>query len=363
MASTARAFEHLCLVQQVFTDEQVEFIGSEDGDVMRLVIDALKDPNARAKCLTLFASQRLSLQTCQALGDAFRANTVLDTVFIGGPSQYMDILLAGVGNSRSIQKLGLLDCGSAHQQDITHHLVAAIRLNARLESLSIINCESFGGTTALANALSDGSCRLTRLQLHACGVNSIQAAEIASMLEENTTLEVLCLTQNPIGNDGAAALGRALSGGRNTVLMELFLCGCDVGNAGAVALADLLKKTNTLGALYLRSNQKIAVEGKQALMDGLSCNLSLCLLGLDTPVNQELMDLSLTMNRFRKKALSQNCSTITPALWPHVFARVSDKPCALFLFLQENRDMLVANFPESTSGRATMRKRKASWSR
>jgi hypothetical protein len=88
----------------------------------------------------------------------------------------------------------------------------------------------------------------------------------------------------------------------------------------------------------------ITIEGKIALAEGLSCNVSLCnlLYGLRMPAHDvyEEIDSAIEINRFRKKYLRQDKTTISPALYPHIFARVSQKPSALFLFLLENQKLL-----------------------
>ena len=65
------------------------------------------------------------------------------------------------------------------------------------------------------------------------------------MFEIYTSLTVLTLNRNEIGNDGAAALGECLK--YNTSLTELSLYGNEIGYNGASALGKLeLKRCPSL---------------------------------------------------------------------------------------------------------------------
>jgi hypothetical protein len=64
------------------------------------------------------------------------------------------------------------------------------------------------------------------------------------------------------------------------------------------------------------------------------------------PSLQQQIDHHQNINRFRQKSLEQDQSTISVAMYPLIFAGVSDKPSALFLFLQENREMFIPYLPD-----------------
>ena len=67
------------------------------------------------------------------------------------------------------------------------------------------------------------------------------------------TLRSLALSFNPLGDNGAAPLGRALL--RCPELHSLQLCGCAIGAAGGAALADALHAARSLTHLDLSGNQ------------------------------------------------------------------------------------------------------------
>jgi hypothetical protein len=134
---------------------------------------------------------------------------------------------------------------------------------------------------------------------------------------------------------------------------------CDVGDVGAIGLAGLIKKNTTIKAVDIDDNPAITDEGKQALLNAALWNTSLEVLEIDGlgAADRQRMSRALEINRFRKIYLEQDHSTISPYLYPRIFAHVSIKPSALFLFLQENREMFIPHLPDPSG--LSMRQRKA----
>jgi hypothetical protein len=185
------------------------------------------------------------------------------------------------------------------------------------------------------------------------------------MLEMNDTLEELEIDQESledynflvgdnndyqVDDDGAVAIANALANNRS--ITTLRLTECIIEEEGAVALADLLKHTNAIKMLDLQGN-RFSYKGHQALVDALSVNLSVThLRGIHVP------SLHQKINRFRQKYLEQDHSTISVAMYPRIFAGVSVKPSALFLLLQENREMFIPYLPDPSGLSSSTRKRK-----
>jgi hypothetical protein len=340
------SLEDRALIQRFYSKQDVEIFTSrcEDDAFMLDVSDALEAANVcsvkRLKLFT-FYSNDISTRTIERLADSLRINTSLTDFELVGDCRDMSLLLEqGVAASKSIKRLGLHGCGAG---------VVARVMVARLFNLQglVIGNTLLGREewSLLTTALSrDGSLkRLTELRLSNCRVNRSGAAAMARILETNETLKILDLQGNPsIGSDGVVAL----LANNNSCLKELILTGCGLGRTGAIALAGWIKKNNSLERLSLWGNP-ITI-GKQALVGGISCNLSLVRLDInlvqDALVNEQI-ERHLAINRFRKTWLSQDRTAISPALYPHVFARVSAKPSALFLFLQENRDGFIPYLP------------------
>lgn len=101
---------------------------------------------------------------------------------------------------------------------------------------------------------------------------------IASLLQNNQTLEQLDLYGNHVGFEGIKALAAALEA--NTTLQVLDLQKCSIDDEGAQILAALLKKNPALQELDLSYNF-IGKQGKHILKEALKENSSLQGLDLD----------------------------------------------------------------------------------
>jgi hypothetical protein len=324
------------LVQRISIDVDVTLRASEvDESVVLTVASALMKENATVEKLWLHC-RNLSVPLAVAFRDALAVNTSLRTLTLRmiQSSEILAILLTGVANSPSIEKLALKSC--LQTQDL--EILVATLAKSSLRSLYIGEAQlGEDGASILVHGLSN---RLQSLELFCCSrIDSQEVIKIARALE-NSTLEALHLLYTDIGDEGAQALAR------NTTLKSLHLLHCRIGPAGTLALVGMLKLSNRMQDFAL--DQGMTEDGKQDLVNALNYNVSLVHLyaeNLGHPF-QGQVDHQLGINRFRKQYLEQDSTTITPALWSYVFARVSDKPSALFLFLQESRDMFIPHLPE-----------------
>jgi hypothetical protein len=349
------------VVRRIFTHEDVYVDTCELDDRTLLgLARSLRHENTRMVRLKLSCYGGMSRRVAQAFRDSLKVNTSLRRIIFCWvrSSDILSTLLTGVTGNQSLEQIYLDSCPLCAQD--VRNLVATFRHGTdRLEALSI-DYSRLGdeAATVLGNALADGSLRhLKHLRLSGGLITSAGAAEIARGLETNTTLEDLDLSYSEIGDEGAVALARSLSD-RNTMLKTLYLTYCDLSNVGAFALACMLERNNTIDYMAISMNDGITLPGKQALVAALSSNISLATLVTNQrePLPGQA-DHQLGINRFRKKYLSRDHTRITPAIWPHVFARVADKPSVMFLFLQENHDMLIPHLPDSSTSR-WIRKRK-----
>ena len=98
-----------------------------------------------------------------------------------------------------------------------------------------------------------GNSIVEELDLRKCGIGAVGARALAESLSgHNDSLKVLVLWDNDIGDDGAQALAQMLK--KNTTLEKLSLGKCGVGDRGARALSEALKENFALKSLYLYSN-------------------------------------------------------------------------------------------------------------
>ena len=168
-------------------------------------------------------------------------------------------------------------------------IITGLSHNSFLTTLNISNSHfSIANVDSLASVLKDHSkSTLTKLVLQDCHISSEGAVELAAALCENTTLQHLDLSRNPIGEhvEGVTAVAKMLV--ENKTLTELYLCDCHISREGAVELAAALCKNSTLKHLYLNRNP-IGVKGASSMSDMLQHNTSLEVLWLrDDSVGEE----------------------------------------------------------------------------
>ena len=113
---------------------------------------------------------------------------------------------------------------------------------------------------------------ITKLFLFQNAITDAGATALAEMLKENTTLQQLNISGNSIGQGGATALAEMLK--ENTTLQQLNISGNSIGQGGATALAEMLKENTTLQQLDVSINS-IGQGGATALAEMLKENTTL----------------------------------------------------------------------------------------
>jgi len=142
------------------------------------------------------------------------------------------------------------------------------------------------GTKALAAALPTNSV-MTSLRLRGNSIDAPAVSLLVSGLALNRTLRCLDLSNNALGDTGAANLGALVSVAKaaRPELQELVLNQCEIGDAGVASLATALAAGGgnaTLHTLRLRNNH---------LMDGAAVDLA-ALLKTSKPCALTELDLS-----------------------------------------------------------------------
>ena len=90
------------------------------------------------------------------------------------------------------------------------------------------------------------------------------------MIKINHTLQVLNISQNPIGDEGIAAIAQALD---NAMISELIVWGCKITVTGAKAIAASLINNHiaTIKSLDMEYNN-ITVDGAIAILEAAVAN-------------------------------------------------------------------------------------------
>jgi Ran GTPase-activating protein (RanGAP) involved in mRNA processing and transport len=132
-------------------------------------------------------------------------------------------------------------------------LANALKINVGLEQLCLVSVCSEGAEVLAEMLKCNKSLRTLGLsndedEWNGIGIGDVGVKALTCTLKVNPTLEVLILSQNNIGIEGATALASALKLNR---LVRLDLSFNAIGDEGVVAIADALKCNTTLEELHL----------------------------------------------------------------------------------------------------------------
>ena len=138
------------------------------------------------------------------------------------------------------------------------------------EARSLVDVEGGSGT--------EQSCTLEHIELLHCSMAPVGAQHLAQALCVNTSVKILKLSDNPLGDKGAKALAEMLggngaesSGTVNTTLEHVDLSDCSIGPVGAQHLAQALCVNTSVKTLQLSDNP-LDDEGAKALAEMLGGN-------------------------------------------------------------------------------------------
>ena len=97
---------------------------------------------------------------------------------------------------------------------------------------------------------------------------TIGAKSISEWIKNNHTLQVLYISDNPIGDEGIEAIGRSLD---NASISELNVWECEITVKGAKLLAEGLINNHTIKLLDVQFNN-ITVDGAIAILEAAVAN-------------------------------------------------------------------------------------------
>jgi len=179
------------------------------------------------------------------------------------------------------------------------HLATSLRYNTTLQKLNLTrNDITDNGATYLGNALKYN----TGLQALNLTRNDITdgVKKLAEGLFNNTSLKILDLSYNKIGDIGALHLANSLL--TNTSLQSLLLGYTRIGDIGAEYLANALSHNTSLKQLYLYFTS-IREKGAEILINSLGHNSSIQQLILydksynkQKRINEKILNVSKTID-------------------------------------------------------------------
>ena len=149
---------------------------------------------------------------------------------------------------------------------LQNNAIRTLRMSS--SQFSVDNC------TSLSSILQQPMCQLRKLHIANCNIDSGGALQLAAGLTHNQSLEVINISDNPIGDTGAAALCDAIS--NNTILQYLYMESCEITSKGFIEVSSSL---TSLPTLFMGGNS-LGMDGAKAVSKMITDNNTLKLLDL-----------------------------------------------------------------------------------
>lgn len=251
--------------------------------------------------------QNIGPEGAQLIAESLQGNTQVTSLMLGADQIGNDgakAIAHLVRDHKSIETL-YLGCNKIDHEG-ARALIDSIEANKTIKGFWIKrNPIGYEGARALAAILRDGRHALETLDLVQTGIGLDGFKDIAAALCQNShTLKRLYFGGNELGPEMAKPFIQLLD---HSQLTELYSSSNQLGDAGAIKLAEALADNTRLLALGLASNG-IKEEGFLALAKALSVNQSLRYLDLGFAPNTEL--IGSVPNQLSGEAVEAFCEAI-----------------------------------------------------
>jgi Ran GTPase-activating protein (RanGAP) involved in mRNA processing and transport len=167
-----------------------------------------------------------------------------------------NVLRELIRRNKTITSLCIADNAFGRSDAAARSIVEGVSSNTVLQQLDLGRCGLVDqDISVLANALGTRNASILEVDLRCNGITSVGVrALVDDNMEALKTLTKLCLTFNPVKNEGATILADAL--GRNALpsLKRLHLDNCSIEDDGFVALVSALEQNTSLQILDLQGN-------------------------------------------------------------------------------------------------------------
>ena len=233
-----------------------------------------------------FQSLKNGTELLKLISEALIKDLVVDTMSFRDCKLEVNYLAKMLSENSTVRELTLVHSGITNEglDTLAKHLCK----NSTLKTLNLgvndvgFKSESPSNFTGMAEMLAIND-KLEELDLSCNPLGSAGVTWIAKALESNKGVKHLELKDTDCGDEGVAALAKML--GVNKTLESLYLCSRyfdgssmqnNIGDEGATALADVLKKHNSsLKVLRLKQNMKITHKGLRKLAEAVLKNKAL----------------------------------------------------------------------------------------
>jgi Ran GTPase-activating protein (RanGAP) involved in mRNA processing and transport len=200
--------------------------------------------NTSIKMLDISENHLNDTESAEILRDILRSNKTMTTLDLYGntfgySTGAVDCFADGLGSNSTLLKIDLSNCALGD-----------------------------GGVSTLAQTLGSRNTTLQKLTIE----NTITSTGVGALLEameQSHHITELGLQMNPIGNEGASRLARAMKNNALPNLTRLSLHNCGIHDDGFIALVSALEQNTTLLYLDLRDNYHVREPAFLALAESL----------------------------------------------------------------------------------------------
>lgn len=227
-------------------------------------------------------------------------------------SKSFAILMRCLSENTQLKSLILKDCGLGDKrvEDLNHFLLT----NRHLKSLDL--CGNDIGTTGIDLLAKEG-------------------------LRQNTSLQKLQLSQNPLGDDGAMHLTKVLQ--TNSSLQSISLIDCEIWGPGCQHLAE--------GLIHMKGLKHLFVDGEMQdyaslVLASLQHNMTLTHVWTDrcgylvkSDHQWRLVEFFLRLNRGKRRLLIE--PNAPASLWPLALQSISGDPRLVYYMLRHKPEIML----------------------
>ena len=144
---------------------------------------------------------------------------------------------------------------------------------------------------------------VTEVDFSFSNIGNDGAIAFADLLRKNNSIQFVSFAHNNIGAEGARALADALM--FNMTVVSISLRGNDIGEEGGIAMATMLRGNNTLVSLDL-GNCGLMTKALVMLSQALQTHPALCSLNIDKPLLKGPHDIQYVMQHLAHTLASNN---------------------------------------------------------
>ena len=246
--------EAISSLQQTITDLHIEFIDFEDAVSANHSVFKI-DPKAT---LVFLERCKMPQDVLRDLGSQLASCSNLEVICIARTLHVAPEVVPHLGAFKTLTFLDMKSCGLSHE--LCSILCQNLQFIHHLEWLDLRE-NPIGGTGSqyLADSIKFWGFNppVYYFILDDCDIRPPGSLELMKALSSCRNITYIGLARNSIGSAGAKFLAKSIrswNSGRNSSLLDVTLCGCDIDSSGCIELIKSFSSCRNLKYLDLNGN-------------------------------------------------------------------------------------------------------------